>query len=265
MRTIKGSICMGQGSRGDSERRARERLVNAFVWIICIASILFFWRERIAGSAEDEPDVIRCRSISADIFRVQGPDGQSAGVLRRGDFMLSSLMLGIGPRQVSMTIGLRADSESSLNLAAPHGGSSIDLATHTDPGKTGFWIRRGVADEIGLTSWGDGDATIRMPNSNTGRSDRITLAVAMSGPKLWFADRQGKLRLALTATTNGDGAFLYDDAARARSSMFNRLEESGLYFMDHQKRTRLELTGFPDGRTAIRLRNPDQNEDNSLW
>jgi len=218
-----------------------------------IVSIPFFWKDRLAGSAQNAPDVIRCKSVVADKFVVQGPGETIAAVFTRAAAMP---YLAFGPGEKSpLYLAVQADGISTVRFRNRQSDSNMSF-TVSPNGDATLLLQRNLSGSnlIMLCAPGRGHPSLGLRDEH--QIDRMNIIVNDNGSLVTLADKKKKLRLGLTANPQETGAVLSDDSPRARSTLIDGPNGTVLSFTDRRK-TRLALTNAGLRGPKILMDTPD--------
>jgi hypothetical protein len=250
----------GRPGIGYARHKSVTTLPKLTFWAATALLVLHFHRQRVAGSTGAGEDIVKCKSIRASAFTLRERGNTGMTILSRGDRGNGSLMFDLNVDPGPIYLGLNQQFDPMISLAAHQGDGRIYMSTNLATASARVWLGGVAEGGVRIVSERDGGAAFALTDARVATIDRIRAFVHAHGSTFSLLGTL-KSRLSLVGESTTGSAFLYDDALRARITIFGAFDRAGFFFRDKEKRPRLDISTGRAGESTILLRNPGEKED----
>ena len=215
--------------------------------------LLFFSVGHFAGAVQKEDEILRARSIVAEGYELQGPDGTKFATLAKESDGAARLTFFDPKGRSRLEVGLNADGSSGLGFYD---------AEHVCRAAIGVTGRSGSPVIVLQDEKGDSAVRVAVPKGvgpqlHIGKQghESIEIGVSIDGSaSITMRDPKNKPRIKLLVTDTGPSIVLYDEQGKTRSLWIVSQDGSAsLTLYDRQSRDRLSVQTDKDGKPSIRF------------
>ena len=231
-----------------------RRCIKFVIGCSTILGLSLLPTDRLAAAPRNDPDVVRCKSVVADMFLVGGPNEESTAVLsRNGKMAYLAFRTPVARHPITLAVG--GPYTAKIHLEDPEKKSGMGFSVNAN-GDTSLVLTRNPLGYIDLSAPTRGRPSLNLVDGHDVRRMGIG-ALDGAGPLITLSDKQGKFRLGLTADSTKATAVIVDNKTGSSSFLIDGLTETCLYFNDRKKKLRLSLRSTVPHGSLIDFVGPD--------
>ncbi len=246
-----------QDTKGCPRIFYRMRGLSRWRWPLIILSLtLVFSMGHLAGAVQKEQEFLRAKTIVAEGYELQGPDGKLYATLAKGSAGEARLSFFDASGRSRLEVGVDSNGHPSLGLYD----ESHTLRAVIGVAASGSPILS-LQDEKGVSAISTGMLTGQGPWLTVGKKGQgdVSIGVSKDGSSsITISDPKSKPRIKLLVTEAGPSIVLYDGHGHIRSSWSVSQDGSpSMTLTDSLSKPRLDVSTDKDGKPSIRFFDQD--------